>query len=152
MTLPAYIQPTVEDWLTQFHFSTHTKVRVCETDLFGHVNNTSYSPYFEQGRADYLEHFGFYDCGLMFVVGDIYCHFHREAYVREELIIKVRTSKFGTKSLTLESAILRKSTGELIASNWSTLILMDSITRKTIALSDFVKESIRELEKDESLV
>ncbi|MEK4023397.1 acyl-CoA thioesterase [Sporosarcina sp. FSL W7-1283] len=54
-----YIKPNLEEWLETFGYETYTKVRVCETDLYAHVNNTSYSLYFEQGRADYLEHLGF---------------------------------------------------------------------------------------------
>jgi len=151
MILPEYITPTLDDWLAKFHFSTELKVRVCETDLFAHVNNTSYSLYYEQGRADYLEHLGFYNHDIMFVVGDIYCHFQREAYARDELIVLVRTSYFGNKSLTIESAIQRKSTGELISSNWTTLVLVDAKTKNTIMLPDFVKEAIQHLDQNNNL-
>ncbi|WP_301107152.1 thioesterase family protein [Sporosarcina sp.] len=142
-----YIKPNLEEWLEKFTFATYTKVRVCETDLYTHVNNTSYSLYFEQGRADYLEELGFYEEDLMFVVGDIYCRFHSEAYAREELVIKVRTSRFGSKSFTLESVIQRKSTGEVIASNWTTLIILDSKTKKSIIVPDWVKQRINDNEK-----
>lgn len=153
MSVQTYLQPTMEEWLDKFRFSTDTKVRVCETDLLGHVNNTSYSLYFEQGRADYLEHLGFYENNdVMFVVGDIYFKFHQEAYVRDKLTIKVRTARFGTKSFIIESAIIRQSTGELIASNWTTIILVDRTTRKSIVLTPSVKKAIQELEQNDSLL
>lgn len=141
-----YIQPNLEEWLQEFQYATYTKVRVCETDMFTHVNNTSYSLYFEQGRADYLEDLGFYEQDLMCVVGDIYFRFHSEAYAREELTIKVRTSRFGNKSFTVESVIQRKSTRDIIASSWATLIIVDNITKKSVPVPEWMKQGIHKLD------
>ncbi|PIC83011.1 thioesterase family protein [Sporosarcina sp. P1] len=142
-----YIKPNMTEWLEQFCYETSTKVRVCETDLYAHVNNTSYGLYFEQGRADYLEALGFYEENLMFVVGDIYCRYHSEAYVREELVIKVRTARFGTKSFTIESAIQRKTTGDVIATGWATLIVMDSKTKTSMPIPQWAKQRIIDNER-----
>lgn len=146
-----YITPNTQEWVEKFTFESYCKVRVCETDLYAHVNNTSYGFYFEQGRADYLEELGFYEGNLMFVVGDLYFRFHSEAYAREELVIKVRTSRFGTKSFTMESVIQRKATGDVIASNWTTLIIMEEETKKSIVIPDWVKQRIQEYEKTPQL-
>lgn len=62
-------------------------------------------------------------------------------------MIKVRTSRFGTKSFTIESVIQRKSTGEVIASNWTNLIIVDSKTKKSIVIPEWVKQRIRDNEK-----
>lgn len=147
MTPLEYIKPNLEEWLGSFSFSTDLKVRICETDLFGHVNNTSYSLYYEQGRADYFEHLGFYDQSIMFVVGDTYSKFHLEGYARDALTVRVRTSHFGTKSLKIESAILRKSTGELLSSSWTTIVLVDKETKKTTVIPEFIKQTIQDFEK-----
>lgn len=142
-----YIQPTLEEWVKKFRFETYTKVRVCETDMYVHVNNTSYSLYFEQGRADYLEALGFYDKGLAFIVGDFYCRYHSEAYARDELVIKVRTATLGTKSFKVESVIQHKDTNEVIATSWATLIVSDDKEKKTITLPQWVRENINEYER-----
>jgi acyl-CoA thioester hydrolase len=52
----SYVQPDPQVWMEKFHFSIPIKVRYCETDMTGHVNNVSYFIYFEQGRVEYLEH------------------------------------------------------------------------------------------------
>lgn len=52
----------------------------------------------------------------------------------------------------IESAIIRQSTGELIASNWTTIILVDRTTRKSIVLTPSVKKAIQELEQNDSLL
>ena len=101
--------------------------------------------------ADYLEELGFYEENLMFVVGDLYFRFHSEAYVRDELVIKVRTSRFGTKSFTMECVIQRKATGEVIASNWTTLIILEQETKKSTVIPDWVKQRIQEYEKTPQL-
>lgn len=121
---------------------------ICETDLYGHVNNTSYRLYFEQGRADYLEHLGFYNnqFNFFFVVGDFYCRYHQEAYALEHLLIKVRIAHRGTKSIKIESVIQRKSNLEVVATSWATLIIVDKESKKSIPIPKLVHERVDKLE------
>ncbi|WP_070120866.1 acyl-CoA thioesterase [Bacillus marinisedimentorum] len=146
MSLPDYIKPPLEEWLNMFHFFSTVKVRVCETDHFGHVNNTSYFPYFEQGRVDYLEEVNLYESDLSVMVGDAYCRYHRQALARQELSIGVRTARIGSKSFTLEYAIQRSNDKELISSGWTTMILIDKHTKKSVMVPEELRTAIDELD------
>ncbi len=146
MSLPEYIKPSLEEWLNMFHFFSTVKVRVCETDHFGHVNNTSYFLYFEQGRVDYLDRLNLYESDLAVVAGDAYCRYHQQALARQELSIGVRTARIGSKSLTLEYAIRRPDDEELISSGWTTLILIDKHTKKSVMVPEELRTAIHEID------
>lgn len=134
MALPNYIEPNLEEWMGKFTFFSDVNVRVCETDCYGHVNNTSFSLYYEQGRADLFDSITFYDNDYLLVVGDIYIRYHQEAYVRDKLTVGIRCAFIGEKSLRLEGFITRKETGELISTSWVTIVVLDKSTGKTTAV------------------
>lgn len=143
MSLPTYIKPNIKEWIQQFSFFSDLKVRVCETDCYGHANNTSFSLYYEQGRADFFETIQLYENDFLLVVGDIYIRYHQEAFVRDKLTVGVRCSEIGTKSIKLESVILRKSTQELISTSWATIVILDKKTKKTTAVPDVFKQLVQ---------
>lgn len=142
-----YIQPNEEAWLKSFKFFTPIKPRVSETDMYGHINNTSYLVYFEEGRVEYFKAMDLYDKNLSVVTGDIYCRYHNEAFVFDELELGLRTIKIGTKSFMLEYCLIRKKDDKLIASGWGAIVLIDSETRKTTAMPEVMRKRISEIEQ-----
>ena len=107
------IQPDEETWLKKFRFGTDLRVRFCETDALGHLNNVSYFIYYEQARLDYFRELNVMEDLLsgndMYVVtADLYCQFLGEVYYGEELEVKLRTTKIGNTSFDLEYGLIRK--------------------------------------------
>lgn len=143
MTKATYIEPTVEDWIQKFHYFIDVKVRYSETDMSGHVNNTSYFIYFEQARAEYLDSLHFFSSSVNAVTADMWCHYHREAYFPELLKIGVRVAKLGNKSLDLEYVII-SSDGELIGSARGALVIVDLVTRQPTTIPANLRRAIIE--------
>ncbi|UMZ75482.1 acyl-CoA thioesterase [Natranaerofaba carboxydovora] len=147
------IQPDKETWLKKFRFSTDTRVRFCETDAFGHLNNVSYFIYFEQARLDYFRELALTekllnDNQLYIVTADLYCQFLGEVYFDEELEVKLRTTKLGNTSFDLEYGLIRKEKGIVAATGRGAIVLVDKHSHKSTPLPDDLKNIIKEYEPE----
>lgn len=155
MARATYIQPSLEEWLAKFHFTTSIHIRYCETDMSGHVNNTSHIIYFEQGRVDYFDHLGIgedvlhHDAQLMVVIADIACHYHSEAFFREKLQLGVRTARLGNSSLDLEYCLVAEEQNRLVATATSTVVLVNKTTRQSAPIPEDAREKIMAFEQME---
>jgi acyl-CoA thioester hydrolase len=155
MAKAEYIQPNVEKWLAKFQFLTDIKIRYCETDMSGHVNNVSYLIYFEQGRVEYFDNLELgkkvlhEHADLMIVAADIACHYHSEAFFRETLTLGVRAAHLGNRSLDLEYYLLAKEKNRLVATGRGTIVLMDKTTRRSVPIPQCVREKIIAFEQME---
>lgn len=142
----SYIQPNEKEWREQFKFFAPIEPRISETDLYGHLNNTSYLVYFEEARVKYFRTIDIFDMKIGIVAGDIYCRYHAEAFAFDELELGVRTRKIGTKSFILEYCLIRKTDDRLIASGWGTIVFLDHETKKTVVVPEILRKRISELE------
>ncbi len=147
MAKPTYVVPNLEEWLQKFHFQTEIKVRYSETDMSGHVNNTSYMVYFEQARVEYWVNFASLAEDLILVTADIWCHYHSEAFFPEALEIGVRVARIGNSSLDLEYAIHAKENRRLVATGAGTIVVLDRETKKPAVIPDPIREAIAQIEK-----
>jgi acyl-CoA thioester hydrolase len=145
-----YIQPDPQGWMEKFHFSIPLKVRYCETDMLGHVNNVSYFIYFEQGRGDYLDHLGLsntlFNQDTVTVVADLECQYLAQIFMKEPLQLHVRTAKMGRSSLDLEYAIVEADTGVLKATGRGAMVHIDTKTGKSVPLPDSARSQIMSFE------
>ncbi|TVY08607.1 acyl-CoA thioesterase [Paenibacillus cremeus] len=145
-----YIQPDAQGWLAKFHFSIPIKVRYCETDMAGHLNNVSYFIYYEQGRVDYLEQLGLSDvlfnARTVSVTADLECQFLAQVLKKEPLMLYVRVAKLGRSSFDLEYALTESSTGQLKAVGRGAMVYIDKASEKSIPLPDVVREAIAKYE------
>ncbi|WP_026678370.1 acyl-CoA thioesterase [Fictibacillus gelatini] len=146
MAQATYIQPNIEEWLKKFKFSTTINVRFCETDMSGHVNNTSYFIYFEQARTEYLQNLGIFDHNLTVVTADMWCHYHSEAFFGEELIAAARVARLGNSSTDIEYAIVSKKENRLVATGSGTIVLVDKETKKSTRVPENIREAIKKFE------
>lgn len=142
-----YIEPSLDMWLNQFHFTTEIKVRFCETDMSGHINNTSYFVYFEQARTEYLDSLCFYHEGVRAVTADLMCHFHGEAFFPSTLIVGVRAAKLGNKSIDLEYYVQSKADQKLVATGRGAIVIIDRETNKSTNIPELLREKIEKREK-----
>lgn len=112
---------------------TTLKVRFCETDALGHVNNVSYFIYLETGRVEFLRALGTsMDAGMWnFILAGTKCDFIKQAYFDQSLVITTYVSRIGNSSYQLAQEILDESSGDLVAKAESTLIYFDFEQQKS---------------------
>ncbi|MDR0268167.1 thioesterase family protein [Paenibacillus sp.] len=150
MKRESFIKPDVESWLQKFHFSIPVKVRYCETDMLGHVNNVSYFMYFEQGRIEYFEHLGLFDSMFgsekVAVVADLECQYLAQMYRSDKVQIHVRVASIGRSSLDVEYAVVVEN--QLKAAGRGAVVLIDSASGKSTPLPDEVRTVIAGFEKE----
>lgn len=118
------------------------KVRFCETDALGHINNSSYFVYLEEARIGYFESLGYNMSmkGWNFILASAKCDFIKQGYFNDTLTIRTYTSRIGTKSFTLEHDIISERTKEVIAKGNAIIVYFDFDKQ----MSDIIPESLKE--------
>jgi acyl-CoA thioester hydrolase len=110
------------------------RVRFRDCDAMGHVNNAVYSTFLEEARIDVLG-------GLTaFILARVEIDFRSELRAGEEIEVRTRCSRLGTKSLELEHEI--HANGRLAAEAKSVLVGYDYERGQSVPLSKAVKERL----------
>ncbi|GIO33971.1 MULTISPECIES: acyl-CoA thioesterase [Paenibacillus] len=150
MRKESFVQPDPAGWLEKFHFSIPIKVRYCETDMLGHVNNVSYFMYFEQGRIEYFENLGLFDSMFgkekVAVVADLECQYLAQMYRSDKVQLHVRVASIGRSSLDVEYAVVAENL--LKAAGRGAIVLIDAGSGKSTPIPDEVRETIAAFEKE----
>ncbi|MWV47040.1 acyl-CoA thioesterase [Paenibacillus sp. HJL G12] len=150
MRKESFITPDPASWLDKFHYSIPIKVRYCETDMLGHVNNVSYFMYFEQGRIEYFENLGLFDSMFgsekVAVVADLECQYLAQMYRSDKVNLHVRVASIGRSSLDVEYAIVVED--QLKAAGRGAIVLIDTASGKSTPIPDAVRHVIASFEKE----
>jgi acyl-CoA thioester hydrolase len=145
-----YVMPDAKGWLEKFNFSVPIKVRYCETDMLGHVNNISYFIYFEQGRVEYLDYLqlaeDLFNEERVSVVADLQCHYLSQIVIKEPLKLWVRIAKLGRSSFDVEYALVEAATGELKATARGAMVHINKNSGTSSPIPDAVREKIISIE------
>ncbi|MBA4543817.1 MULTISPECIES: thioesterase family protein [Thermoactinomyces] len=114
------------------------RVRFCETDALGHVNNTSYFIYLEQGRTEFFEEIAtFADLSdWPFILAHIRCDFLQQAYYNQRLTIQTGVLRIGTRSVHLGQQILDRESGEVIARSESVMVYFNFLRQRSEPIPD----------------
>jgi acyl-CoA thioester hydrolase len=120
------------------------KVRFCETDALGHINNASYFVYLEEARIRYFEHLGYNMSmkGWNFILASATCDFLSQGYFNQTLTIKTYVSRIGTKSFTLGHDIVSDETQEVIARGSATIVFFDFEKQQSTVIPDYLREGL----------
>lgn len=142
----AYIED-MEKWKTAFSFSIPIKIRFSETDLYGHVNNTSVFVYFEEARIEFLKHLGFYSDVYAneygFVVADLQCDYLEQIYFDEIIDLYVKVEEMGTTSLDIHYMAMNKKEKTPIVGR-GRVVMIDLTTQKPTAIPNNIRTTIEE--------
>jgi acyl-CoA thioester hydrolase len=115
-------------WTTREH------VRFGDCDAMGHANNAVYSTYLEQARIGALG-------GLApFILARVEIDFRSELRAGDELQIRTRCTRVGTKSFELEHEI--RTGDRLAAEAKSVLVGYDYETASSVPLTDETKRRL----------
>ena len=120
--------------MSDWPFVVHERVRFRDVDSFGHVNNAVYSTYLEQARLDALGGLG------SVILARVEIDFRAEVNVGEEVEVRSRCTRIGTKSVELEHEIL--ANGRLAAEAKSVLVGFDYERRVSAPIPDQLRERL----------
>ncbi len=109
----------------------HERIRFRDCDSMGHVNNAVYSTFLEESRIEVLG--GLAD----FILARVEIDFRSELHAGEEIEVRTRCARVGTKSFELEHEI--HSGGRLAAQANSVLVGYDYGRGQSVPLSDEIR-------------
>lgn len=136
--------------MSEFHYFLPITVRYSDIDAQGHVNNTRFATYFENGRLTYLRHLGLWDgkdfLKLGVIVADIYISYLKPIYLGQEIQVATRISHIGNKSITFELQLTDTKSGELLSTAKTVNVGYDYKTEKTIPISQEWRNIISKFE------
>ena len=117
---------SIADFVTE----TVLRVRYAETDAMGIAHHASYVVWFEAGRTDYIRQRGksYADLeaeGFRLVVAELGARFLAPAVFDEEVVVRTRLKSLRSRTLTFAYEVLRKTTGEKLATGYTTHICTD---------------------------
>jgi acyl-CoA thioester hydrolase len=103
-------------------------VRFRDCDAMGHVNNAVYSTYLEEARIGVLGELS------SFILARVEIDFRAELRMGEEIEVKTRCSRIGTKSFDLEHVIAAGN--RVVAEAKSVLVAYDYELGASVPVSD----------------
>ena len=139
-----YIEDFTE-WAAEFRFSVPIRVRLSETDMFGHLNNTVTFSYFEQARIDYLKNVGLMNDWLdpqgtrIPVVADLQCDYMKQVFFDETLDVYVKANSIGRSSVDLHY-MAKNSKGDVVFTGRGAMVQISKETGSGIAWTEDEKE------------
>ena len=111
------------------------RVRFRDCDAMGHVNNAVYSTYLEEARIGVLGDL------IDFILARVEIDFRSELRAREEVEVRTRCSRIGTKSFDLEHVIA--ADGRVVAEAKSVLVSYDYERAESVPVPDALRERLR---------
>jgi acyl-CoA thioester hydrolase len=128
--------PIEHQSLDRFPFISTDKLRYGDTDRQGHINNAVFMTFLETGRVEllYRPQSPLHDDNAEFVLANINLNLLGEIQWPGDVQIGTSVSKIGNSSLTLYQQIFQN--GGCVASAQSVIVQMNTVTRKSQALSE----------------
>ena len=111
------------------------RVRFRDCDAMGHVNNAVYSTYLEEARIGVLGDL------IGFILARVEIDFRSELRNGEDVEVKTRCSRIGTKSFDLEHVI--SADGRVVAEARSVLVSYDYELGVSIPVPDGLRASLQ---------
>jgi acyl-CoA thioester hydrolase len=126
-------------------YENRVKVRFCETDALGHINNTSYFVYLEEARIQFFEEMGasMNPTKWQYILASTKCDFVAQGYFNQVLTIKTFVTKIGNKSFTVGHEIVDSDTNELIARGEAVIVYFNFDIQQSEPLPDHIKQFLQ---------
>ena len=122
-----------------------------DTDAQGVVYYGRDLPYFDHARREYLRHLGLaaqWHGDQELALSALEVQYEAPAVFDDLLEIFVRTSRIGRSSLTNECAAYRVGDDRLMCTARLTVVLIDTASRRPIAVPDDYRQSVAAFEGD----
>jgi len=126
---------------------TKLKVRYSETDQMGIVHHGNYPQYLELARIEWLSQLGFSyksmeENGIMLPVFTLDLKFKKSAFFDDELTVKTSLRTIPTVRIVFDYEIYNQN-HELLTTASTTLVFVNSKTRKPILCPSYLLEKIK---------
>ncbi|SDT11546.1 acyl-CoA thioester hydrolase [Paenibacillaceae bacterium GAS479] len=148
MSKGEFMGPDRQAWLDSFQFSIPLKIRYCETDMLGHVNNVSYFMYFEQGRIEYFENLNLtedlFSDKTVSVVADLECQYLAQIYLKDKLRLHVKIARLGRSSIDIHYALTVED--QLKAAGRGAVVLINTASGRSTEIPEHAREAIQQYE------
>ncbi|MCU0494422.1 MAG: acyl-CoA thioesterase, partial [Chloroflexaceae bacterium] len=122
------------------------EVRFRDLDALGHVNNAVYLTYLESARIAYalklLESTSF--AAIPFILAELTISYRKPAFLGEQLLVGVRVSRIGRKSVGMTYAIVRGE--ETVATASSTLVWFDYQANNSAPVPDSFRQAVEQFQ------
>ena len=131
--------------LDQYPMHITEKLRYCDTDRQGHINNAVYSTLCESGRVEFLYDKGqpFIQTGTQFVIAKLEVNFIEEMNWPGNVIVGSGVSQVGRSSFSLIQGIFLG--GKCMTTSTSVIVLLDEKKRKSTPLSQITMDALMSL-------
>ena len=136
-----------ERWISSFSLSYPIKVRFCETDAFGHLNNTEVFVYFEEGRIEFFKEIGLMQewvsrkSETIPVTSDLQCNYLREIFFDDQLKVFVKINSIGTTSIDLHYMI-KNQHGDVCITGRGRMVQVHKKTGKPVQWDQAITEKL----------
>lgn len=124
------------------------QIRFSDIDWMGHVNNAVYLNYIEKARIDFFKtaalKIDWRQIGIILARTEI--NYKMPALLEDDLYVKTRCSRIGTKSFDLSFSIFKKMKAETIeiANGLTVLVCYDYSTSQSVELPQEWKDWLAE--------
>ncbi|MES1942326.1 thioesterase [Salinisphaera sp. T5B8] len=138
-------QPTRSDYV---HYVPIT-VKWGEMDSLGHVNNTVFYRYSEDGRIDYIHMIsdgGDTQTSDGPILADLRCSFRQQLRFPADVEIGTRVKRIGRSSFELEQCLFFAETDDVIAVYNTVVVWFDFGAQTSMRVPETIRERIREYE------
>ncbi len=124
----------------------NVRVRFCETDALGHVNNTSYFIYLEEARVQFFDYLGKRSGtdDWPFILVSTKCDFIKQVYFNQALRIETSVKRIGSKSFTLVHIIKDTETDDIVAEGEATVVYFDFKKQSSEVIPNELRNKLEE--------
>jgi len=125
-------------------FKINIDVRFRDLDMLGHVNNSVYFTYFEEGRKTLFRNV-FSDNSFRFILAHASCDFINPVALNDQLTLFMKVGKIGAKSFELQYELTdRNDTATVFAKGESIQVCFDYERNESIPVSDTFRNQLIE--------
>ncbi len=122
------------------------RIRYCEVDRMGYLHHGNYSVYFEEGRTELIRKLGLTyremeDRGILLPVRELQIKYYKPALYDDKITIKTSLVKKPSARLEFEYQMMN-SDGELLSEAKTTLVFVDTKSRKPMRVPEFFENLI----------
>lgn len=141
------------DRMSDFKFHHPISIRFSDIDSQRHVNNAKYVSFLEDARFHYMVELGLFDGKnfdeLPLIVGDNHVRYILPIEPLSRVIVSVRVSKIGNKSITFEYEVTGEQGSPLFARAETIMVTYDYHILSSVPVSDEIRERISQFEQKE---
>lgn len=143
----------IETNIAAYKFRQKVEMRWSDCDMLGHVNNSVYLTYAEQGRTGYCAQLNWDWLKHGLILAKVEVNFRKPLLHTDKPFMYVRTKSIGNKSFEMEHVIYdeKGETPELIATIMCVGVMVDYKTGITFPVPEEIKQTIRQFEGREDL-